>query len=1160
MQHVRTQTKLDAANRIERAHRTFDPAPDRIVDSPVPNIRGFRGASIPAYPSEGSGNAASSPAQPGLSPTVPATRDAPIPPLQAKLSIGNDDDALEREADRVADAVVGAPDRAADTADAMSEAGAAVVEGAEDEETVQRFADPGHPAVAARYEHAIHAAQTGGHPLSRAEQSFMETRFGTDFSKVRVHDGASADAAAKAVGARAFTVGSDVVFRSAAYRDGTAAGRWLLAHELTHVVQQRNGGAGRDGLVQRKPQKTKPLSFRFTVTPESTTDGTGFRILVCRKILGVDAATAAEYATRFQWSGPHSTNGVTKADVGRPIVINIDASIYRSVKGAGPTEAEATDASGRAAGSSERAAEFGDLPEAEKKSLNEEVDRRFWSRSGYKPGQKLGKSQTDTQMAQLWLDIRDEVLAQRQALQGLPPPVQQALGGIESFKPEDYPQLARIAGILSPAEWADYLSRVTARTASLDQLEASVEAYQAQKRKRDAEAGRFKDLQIKLAGTSSLYRAYKDYLKKRDAALGTSVMHPMSDVPAYVPATQGQLDAADAAERSLTAALVAANFKGGIPEFAASLDKFVAAFETQAVNIGVTALDQYESFLFRQGELYQDDKVIGELYDSLAPYRAAYSEIRAQERIIADSHRAERSRQVPGSFQHTTDPKLAKERQDAWAQVDAQKAKGIAAVRGLGGTHPIFKEDHLPLKRRIPKQELAEADKAGLKSLLAKHIADRTEDVRSTRDNLRSDHELIYKMGQLMGEAKRRLEVTPGSMFEELIQEKADRIGRDEALVAALEAVLAIAFTIMTFGTGAIVVVGALGALGVGGLVTYGEFEKFRIASQAAGSGLSSQEPSPVWLVLSIVGTALDAGGAIQAIRAVTPAAKALEAVEALTPAAKALEAGGELKAFHEAVAAIEKQGVIDAKIARSVDAAGEAQKAYGAAAKDLRAALFGKLYSFPGPLADPDVYQAVVRMAAAKVRQGLESIEQFILELNKMRLDAKLAELSGEELALATRAFLEGSESAKVGTYSTRIKWSIHTIDARPHGEGFWGKRIPQSEPRVNAYELKVNPNNESFYLPHPDGGFVQFENVTAHAVQDGKLVLTTERSMYHVADMPPFARVKVLQEARRQVAAAEKAGLAIEWLVSDQKAITQLGDLFKNEGIPITLKLLLE
>ena len=67
-------------------------------------------------------------------------------------------------------------------------------------------------------------------------------------------------------------------------------------------------------------------------------------------------------------------------------------------------------------------------------------------------------------------------------------------------------------------------------------------------------------------------------------------------------------------------------------------------------------------------------------------------------------------------------------------------------------------------------------------------------------------------------------------------------------------------------------------------------------------------------------------------------------------------------------------------------------------------------------------------------------------------------------------------------------------------------------------------------------------------------------ERSIYHIEDMPAFAKTKVLAEARRQVAAAQKAGYKVEWLVSDNKAMVQLKQLFQQEGVAITVKYLPE
>ena len=77
-----------------------------------------------------------------------------------------------------------------------------------------------------------------GQPLDRETRSFMEPRFGHDFSRVRVHNSPKAAESARTVNALAYTVGQDLVFDSGRYAPGTGEGRKLLAHELAHAVQQ----------------------------------------------------------------------------------------------------------------------------------------------------------------------------------------------------------------------------------------------------------------------------------------------------------------------------------------------------------------------------------------------------------------------------------------------------------------------------------------------------------------------------------------------------------------------------------------------------------------------------------------------------------------------------------------------------------------------------------------------------------------------------------------------------------------------------------------------------------------------------------------------------------------------------------------------------------
>ncbi len=83
-----------------------------------------------------------------------------------------------------------------------------------------------------------------GQPLDTETRALMEPRFGHDFSKVRIHTDERAVQSAQTVNALAYTVGRDVVFGQGQYAPGTSEGKGLLAHELTHVVQQRSMSRG----------------------------------------------------------------------------------------------------------------------------------------------------------------------------------------------------------------------------------------------------------------------------------------------------------------------------------------------------------------------------------------------------------------------------------------------------------------------------------------------------------------------------------------------------------------------------------------------------------------------------------------------------------------------------------------------------------------------------------------------------------------------------------------------------------------------------------------------------------------------------------------------------------------------------------------------------
>jgi hypothetical protein len=167
-----------------------------------------------------------------------------------EIRIGDPRSPLEREADRIADRVMNmhvrtvatespSPPRPSSGTRASASGYAPLPRAAH-----QVPADP-RSAVEATALQARAVAPFGGRgeALAPIERQFFEARFAAPLGSVRVHTGSAADAAARSVGARAYTLGAHIFFRTGEWSQGGPARRRLLAHELAHVVQQAEGGA-----------------------------------------------------------------------------------------------------------------------------------------------------------------------------------------------------------------------------------------------------------------------------------------------------------------------------------------------------------------------------------------------------------------------------------------------------------------------------------------------------------------------------------------------------------------------------------------------------------------------------------------------------------------------------------------------------------------------------------------------------------------------------------------------------------------------------------------------------------------------------------------------------------------------------------------------------
>lgn len=1102
------------------------------------------------------------------------------PVIQTKLTVGAPGDRFELEADSMADRVVQRTHAGAVRRDAAPSVQAKCTE-CREEEKLQRQADgavdddaevaenaEGNEApgllvqakgdgpihVRGSVQHALEGGTGGGTTMHPALRDEMESAFEADFSGVRIHTGPLAEHLSRDLSAHAFTYGREIFFNAGEYRPETPDGRHLLAHELTHVVQQ-SGGVSRavreeegdeprsvqastiHGVIQRDAKKKGDyVPYRIRVDRPMSPEQ--FHDFAMGKIFG-------GVVTGIEWRNTKDSYVPEKS----PYTVDVDSQLLQKKRGEASRERGITVGSGGGiSGAEERAKTFhAGAASDEKTALMNEIDRRYFEAIGdqtetkIKPGEK-GK-------AALWRMIRDEVLFEHEYVNNLPPSVKELIKFSTSGRdltPADYDTLFAIAKKIEKmplGQASDYASKVRGSTTDLKTFEASLDKYIAETAARDKQTEERDKIFTKLLGLEDFYRRYRFVLLGGGGATLT-------------PAWRRQFDRE--AQKYKFASLA---------EFEQYIEKFEDAFEAGAASIAKDLLSKFAGKLYRESERYKDPAQLHALYLQLAGMRASFAEFEANAPIwnqyAAAKQKADEQSRLPGQghvkiTDYTDIP--ANVAEEARKKAEAAKASAQSQFKGVAKDHPIFEEEGLPDDKKLDKVALAKASESQLGAMLQTQIKRRMGDIDTAKDEIDGKSELIYKMDKLMPQFYAMQGIRPGSIHDMIIQDKmrSDLVAKIVKGIAF--AIVAIALSVVSFGTATPAIIAAGAAIAgatLGAYQAYESYQEYVEEKGLANVGLA-KDPSIFWLVVAVLGAAVDVG-------------MAAKAIGKLGAAAKALEAGGDLAEFNKVVRALEETKEIEARIARAAEKAAAARKSFAESSAELSKAL-GKVYAFPGPFTDPDVYKALVKMARAAIKTKVYDAAEFLTKLKLARVNAKLGDLTAEELAKVKQAWeeakaleageaaIEAAEQSRVGSYTTKIEWGIQKgIEARPHTSikgAFWGRRTAQANPRVNAFELKINPNNESFFLPHPDGGLVQFENLVGTAVvQDGKLVMKT-RSLYHVADMPPFATKKVLEEARRQVAAASQAGLKVEWLVSEERAVSQLTKLFEENNIAITVR----
>jgi hypothetical protein len=183
--------------------------------------------------------------------------------LQTKLSVNQPGDKFEQEADAMAERVLKMDTRSVASPQTINTIPPAVqrkCSHCEDEEKKKQLqrkeSNADHPQVNDRMTGYLDGLHNSGAPFPQQARNYFEPRFGYDFSKVRIHTDTAAAQSARSINALAYTTSNNIVFNSGQYDPRTNAGKKLLGHELTHVIQQRQGKT-----IQRAPAPPKVANW-----------------------------------------------------------------------------------------------------------------------------------------------------------------------------------------------------------------------------------------------------------------------------------------------------------------------------------------------------------------------------------------------------------------------------------------------------------------------------------------------------------------------------------------------------------------------------------------------------------------------------------------------------------------------------------------------------------------------------------------------------------------------------------------------------------------------------------------------------------------------------------------------------------------------------------
>lgn len=858
--------------------------------------------------------------------------------LQAKLKINQPGDKYELEADRVAEMVMRMPDRGVGSISKgpqILQRKCACADGkgtcakcaGEENKLLQRKATAAAPAVTRGIAANINGLRGGGQPLPDSARSFFEPRFRADFSGVRVHTGSRAAQTSRSISARAFTVGKDVVFGAGQYSPGTDSGRGLMAHELTHVVQQggilgnKNNGQIIREQVQKKEISEESLTYQLRHHLYYSNLEESIKIIKQLSDKEKDFVLASEI----------HKNRATEEYAGDEFG---DESVYKLIK-----------------------------------AFTENGYRNLWGcldwmlsefdeNSGWNYIEEIvGKHSTEQRTSILY----DEKMKKR---------FSNTYGDREIFfLMRDF--MARI-DLAKSLEWLFFEADPSGGEFYRERAEAIIELHPEEQKKQvredetmknafilhmtdfgiatvvDALGLRLKDklewmmledTNYYLVGEAFINTKQEDELNevKNDSELNRRLKNELGDSYELFKSyreTAGQVDLSkkegedkEFLEKSqdllsqfqkvkelrlsteiqkntglglnspeLETKLIEAeqelellkkknnvDTKDGITtkEFEKTIERYLETFKINTVKKAFAMLRQSEEVVKSEAGKYgvdsKDNNAFENLWKALKPVR----EIKVEHDKKINEIR---------NVKHKSEIELVDELRGS-INAHLRRDEILNAYKNSKDKFNKFrKESKLSIQFPVladPDLELSDlwsTDKSQLRNTIGGTIRDRLSDIHASRKSIAEDPDVIWSLDQLLAAAKQMYAIKKGSALDKLIDDKAEE--ETESVWGIILMALGFAFAILTMGSGTILLIGIVGGIAVGGAeltiaaIEY-DLKSTHSATDFDRAKALSSDPSLFWLVVGAAFVAADIFGVTKILRAAKAATKVKSGVKA---------------------------------------------------------------------------------------------------------------------------------------------------------------------------------------------------------------------------------------------------------------------------------------